>query len=196
MQYIVFISEQSCPDGLYSGPVDQQDADYLGTRVMPHLTPLSDEDYLAGPAAIVQTAARYGYVLDGQNLYWCIEWQPGLVVVKFSPDGKMAWAALRSPVPDFGGRVALEADTARYDEEADNPQYNLVFRSWDAQFDEQNRMLGAFEPASAHDVEAFDAALRHANALSTRLAAPAAGNLQERLERFTARCGEGIRIHS
>ncbi|KIQ06333.1 MULTISPECIES: hypothetical protein [Pseudomonas] len=193
MKYIVPISEQSCPDGLYTGPVAPEDAGYLTRCVIPHLQPLSDEEYLDGPAAILQTGARYSYILSAGAIYWCVEWQPGLVVVRFSPDTSMAWVALRSPVPDFAGRVALEVDTAHYDEDAEDHQYNLVFRSWDAQFDEDHRVRGAFEPASASEEASFNAAIRHANRLSNQ---DHSNDMErrDRLERFTARCGEGIRV--
>ncbi len=193
MKYVVFISEQSCPDGMYTGPVAPQDADYFTRGVVPHLQPLSDEEYLDGPAAILQTGARYSYLLSGEDIYWCVEWEPGLVVVKFSPDSSMAWTALRSPVPNFGGRVALEVDTAQYDEDDEDHQYNLVFRSWDAQFDEDHRAWGAFEPASHGEEAAFNAALQHANRLSQQHQGDERAH-RERLARFTARCGEGIRF--
>ncbi|SHM07017.1 hypothetical protein [Phytopseudomonas punonensis] len=193
MKYIVFISEQCCSDGLYTGPVAPHDADYFTRGVIPHLQPLSDEEYLDGPAAILQTGARYSYLLSGEDLYWCVEWQPGLVVVKFSPDASMAWTALRSPVPNFGGRVALEVDTLQYDEDEENHQYNLVFRSWDAQFDEDHRAWGAFEPASPSEEAAFNAAIKHANMLSKQDQCNDEKH-RDRLMSFTARCGEGIRV--
>lgn len=193
MKYAIFISEQSCPDGLYAGPVALEDADYLTRCVMPHLQPLSDEEYLDGPAGILQTGARYSYLLSGEDIYWCVEWQPGLVVVKFSPDTSMAWVALRSPVPNFAGRVALEVDTAHYDEDDEDHQYNLVFRSWDAQFDEYHRVRGAFESASASEEASFNAAIKHPNRLSNQDHSDDMER-RDRLERFTARCGEGIRV--
>jgi hypothetical protein len=49
MKYVVFISDQSCPDGLYTGPVAPQDAAYFTRGVLPHLQPLSEEEYLDGP---------------------------------------------------------------------------------------------------------------------------------------------------
>jgi len=98
---------------------------------------------------ILKTAARYSYVLDGCDLYWCIEWDPGLVVVRMSPGKELEWVALRSPIPNFGGREPLpeDGDPDEYDEDAENPQYNLVFRPWDAQFDEEYREMRSFAPA-------------------------------------------------
>ena len=54
------------------------------------------------PAAILHTFARYSYIIYRNNVYWCAEWEPGLIVVRFSPDGSLAWTALRSPIPNFG----------------------------------------------------------------------------------------------
>nr|WP_288498467.1 hypothetical protein [uncultured Pseudomonas sp.] len=193
MKYVIFISEQSCPDGMYTGPVAPQDADYFNRSVIPHLQLLSNEEYLDGPAAILKTGARYSYLLSGEDIYWCVEWEPGLVVVKFSPDTSMAWAALRSPVPNFGDRVALEVDTAQYDEDEENHQYNLVFRSWDAQLDEDHRVWGDFEAASPGEEAVFNAAIRHANRLSNQHQCDEQAH-RERLARLTARCGEGIRV--
>ncbi|WP_028695631.1 hypothetical protein [Pseudomonas cremoricolorata] len=195
MRYIVFISEQPCPDGLYTGPVAPQDADYFTRGVMPHLRPLSDEEYLHGPAALLHTGARYSYIVSGADIYWCVEWEPGLVVVKCSPDGRMAWTALRSPVPNFGGRPASEVEMAQFDEDEENPQYNLVFTSWDAQFDEDHRTWGAFEPASPGEEAAFNAAMSHANRLSTQYERDDQQH-GECLARFTAHCAEGIRVNA
>ncbi|TWE01952.1 hypothetical protein FB481_1101 [Pseudomonas sp. AG1028] len=193
MKYVVFISDQSSPYGMYTGPVAPQDADYFTRGVIPHLQPLSEEEYLDGPAAILHTGARYSYLLSGEDIYWCVEWEPGLVVVRFSPDSSMAWAALRSPVPNFGGRVALEVDTAQYDEDEENHQYNLVFRSWDAQLNEDHRVWGAFEAALPGEEAVFNAAIRYANRLSNQHQCDEQVH-RERLARLTARCGEGIRV--
>ncbi|AIR89025.1 hypothetical protein LK03_06960 [Pseudomonas cremoricolorata] len=154
---------------------------------------MSDREYLDGPAAVLHTGARYSYILSGEDIYWCVEWEPGLVVVKHSPYGSMAWTALRSPVPNFGGRPASEVEMAQFDEDDENPQYNLVFRSWDAQFDEDHRAWGAFEPASPSEAAAFNAAMSHANSLSTQYERDDQQH-RERLARFTAHCGEGIRV--
>lgn len=82
-----------------SREVPEADARYLRDTVIPLLQPLSEDDYSYGPAAILQTMARYSYVLDGEAVYWCVEWEPGLLVLRFLPDGRLAWAAMESPNP-------------------------------------------------------------------------------------------------
>ena len=77
----------------------------------------------------------------------------------------MAWTALRSPVPGFGGRKPLKQDLAGYDEDAEDPQYNLVFHAWDAQFDEFSRTHYAFAPASDDAKKRYAAGLRHPDGL-------------------------------
>jgi len=49
-----------------------------------------------------------------KNLYWCIEWTPGLLVIDLTP-GAMQWAARRSPNPEFGGRRASKAEIQNFD---------------------------------------------------------------------------------
>jgi hypothetical protein len=177
---------------MHTAPVSEDDARFLRERVLPTLQALDDETYLDGPAMILHTGARFSYVLDGDDLLWCVEWEPGLLVVRFSPDGRMAWTALRSPVPGFGGRKPLKQDLERYDEDADDPQYNLVFHAWDAQFDEFSRTHFAFVPASEDAQRRYAAGLRAACQRRVR-PGPAKG-LRLKLERrgcprrITGRC--------
>src|SRR5262245_61781520 len=135
MQYVNFVYEGDDDPTLHTGPVPENDAAYL-RRAAAHLRTLSDEDYMTGPACILHTLAKYSYVLDDQDLYWCVEWPPGLLVVRMAPGKGLEWVALRSPVPNFGGREPLpeDGDPGEYDED-NNPQYNLIFTPWDAQYD-------------------------------------------------------------
>lgn len=142
---------------LYMAPVDEPDAHYFA-KVIELLKPLSNEQYMNGPAPLQGSAANQSYILDGTDVYWLIEWDPGLVVVRFTPDGAMAWTALRSPVPGFGGRDFDESEWDDYDED-NNPQYNLIFTPWDAQFDEQDREWGGFVPADPETIARFESAL-------------------------------------
>ena len=129
MQYVNFVYEDSDEPTLHSGPVSDSDAAYL-RQAATHLKPLSDKEYITGPAVILHTMAKYSYVLDSNELYWCIEWDPGLLIVKMVPDKKMEWVALRSPVPNFGGREPLPEDGDPDDYDCDdNPQYWLLGRS-------------------------------------------------------------------
>lgn len=170
MQYLFFVPSDHDPERatLYTAPVALDDADYLRSTIGT-LRPLSDDDYLSGPAVVLQTFAKYSYVLHKAAVFWCIEWEPGLIVVRFTPDGLLAWTALRSPIPNFGGRDADESAWDAYDEDVKNPQYNLIFDPWDAQLDPELRDEHGFIPADATLQAQFDAALAHANDLSTAL---------------------------
>src|SRR5690242_6792961 len=102
MQYVIFVYTENGEGVPHTAPVPDSDAEYL-RRAALTMRPLSDEEYSNGPLCILHTLAKYSYVLDGSDVYWCVEWEPGLIAVRFSPDGAMQWTALRSPVPDFGG---------------------------------------------------------------------------------------------
>ncbi len=198
MQYVNFVFEGSDDSTLHTGPVPEGDAAYL-RQAAAHLKPLTDEEYMTGPAAILHTMAKSSYILDGEELYWCIEWDPGLVVVKMGPDRGMQWVALRSPVPNFGGREPLpeDGDPDQYDED-DNPQYNLIFTPWDAQYDKQNREWGSFMPADAEVQTRFENALARVNALGSVMESRYADErekwLQLCLENLKSLSGEGVRL--
>jgi hypothetical protein len=138
MKYLITIDEET---GLWSHPVGPEEEAYLRTVVFPSLRSLTEDEYRGIFAPILGTAAPYSYVLDGDMVYWCITWEPGLVVVQFAPDGSLALAERRSPNPQFGGREATEEELARYEEdnEEETRQYHLVFTAWDARFDEEER---------------------------------------------------------
>jgi hypothetical protein len=196
MQYVNFVYEESDEPTLHTGPVADDDAAYLRAAAA-HLKPLTDEEYLTGPAGVLHTMAKYSYVLEGSELYWCVEWDPGLLIIKMSPDAEMEWAAIRSPVPEFGGRDPLPEDDEEYDLD-DNPQYNLIFTPWDAQYDEDEREWGSFIPADAEVQTRFEAALARANSLSSVLESRYAGDREqwlqlcnENLEKWS---GTGVRL--
>lgn len=163
MQYVNFVYEDSDDATLHVGPVPTEDAVYL-KRAAAHLQPMSDEEYMTGPAVVLHTLAKYSYVLDGDDLFWCSEWAPGLLIVKMSPGAEFQWVALRSPIPNFGGRTPLPDDDPNYDED-NNSQYNLIFTPWDAQFDKQDREWGNFVPADNVVQQQFENALARANSL-------------------------------
>lgn len=195
MQYVNFVYDDGDTPELHSGPVDEDDAAYL-RRVAAELKPLSEDEYVNGPAAILSTLAKSSYVLDGTTLYWCAEWEPGFVVVSFVPGGQMSWVAVRSPVPGFGGREETDADWDAYDEDAENPQYNLIFPPWDAQFDADDRESGGFVPADDDVRSRFEAALARANELTTIVEERAKDEgWSERCQQNLATwCGEGLRL--
>lgn len=155
-------------DKMFSAPVEEADAEYL-RKIAENLEPISDEEYMNRQALFLQTLARFSYVLHDKELFWCVEWEPGLVVTKFSPDGKLAAGAFRSPNPNFGGRKASKSELANWDEDAENYQYNLVFRAWDAQFDEQWRKWRKFKKASKEIQAEYLAALVHVDSLGVQL---------------------------
>jgi hypothetical protein len=198
MQYVNFIYDDGDEATLHTGPVPDGDAEYL-RQAAKHLKPLSDEEYMTGPASVLHTMAKYSYVLDGADLYWCVEWQPGLIVVKMAPDAELQWVPLRSPIPNFGGREPLpeDGDPDEYDDE-ENPQYNLIFTPWDAQFDEQDREWGSFVPADAEVQTRFENALARVNALGAVMESRYANDsdrwfelCRQNLEQW---CGEGVRL--
>lgn len=198
MQFVNFVYEESDDLTLYTGPVPDGDAAYL-RQAAAHLKSLSEDEYMTGPAAILHTMAKYSYVLDGEELYWCIEWVPGLVIVKMAPGKELQWVAVRSPIPNFGGREPLPDDGGPDDyDEDNNPQYNLVFTPWDAQYDKENREWGSFIPADDQVRMRFESALARVNALGSVLEACHAPNsgswfqlCQANLEKW---CGEGLRL--
>lgn len=198
MQYVNFVYDSNDVPTLHTGPVSETDAAYL-RKAASHLKPLSDEDYMAGPACLLHSWAKASYVLDDHDLYWCVEWDPGLLVVKMTPNKELQWVALRSPVPNFGGRVPLPEDGSpdEYDED-NNPQYNLIFTPWDAQFEEQLRKWGSFVPAD-RDVQArFENALARVNALGSVVQSRYADAREAWFSRCKQNiddwCREGVRI--
>lgn len=147
---------------VWSRSIPPREEAYLCTAVFPVMRPLSEKEYRLGPAKIWTTAARYSYVLDGADVYWCVEWEPGLLVVRFAPDGSLALTTLRSPNPQFGGREATDDELDNYDEdnEEQTRQYNLIFNAWDAQFDREERI--DWEIADDETKRRFAAAIAHA----------------------------------
>jgi hypothetical protein len=154
MKYMIYAQYPRQEGRLLCSPVGPEDARYLRERVLPTMHPLSEDQYKSGPAVILHTAARWSYVLWEKSVIWCVEWMPGLVIIKFTCDAKMLWTAIRSPIPEFGGREAMEVEVRAYDEDATNHQYSLVFRAWDAQFDDVYRRTRNFVPATDTEVTA------------------------------------------
>ena len=198
MRYLIYAPAQSEQDVLQEAPVQEADKRYLQAIVQQAMKPLSDDEYMHSLSVLLQTFARSSYIQDGHSLYWCVEWDPGLLVIKFSPGEAISWAAVRSPIPEFGGRVPLQADIDAYDDEAKNHQYNLVFSAWDAQFSEQEREWLAFIPATENTITAQENALEHANQLGRQLEARYSSTQQQWASACKANialmAGEGARI--
>lgn len=190
-RYVIFVGEGEESE-MHAAPLEPDVADYFLRGIRPNLRPLSDDEYANGPAVFLHTLAKSSYVLYQNSVYWCTEWEPGLIVVRLSPDGPMAWAALRSPVPNFGGREPLPEDLLHdYDEDA-NPQYNLIFTPWDALFDEERR-------ADAQTASVYEAAFNHVSALGeqqrSRYSDAAHAQWVEQCKQNLAQwAGEGIRV--
>jgi hypothetical protein len=197
--YIIFV-EQDGTEVMMSAPLDNDDQRYFEKGILPNMKPLSDDEYSHGPAAILRTLARFSYVLFKKDVYWCAEWDPGLIVVRFSPRGFLSWTALRSPIPNFGGRKPLKEDAKNFDENAENHQYNLVFKAWDAQFDALWRKHRAFVRSPEAIAKAYRAALDHANEIAESLEAryskePKYSQWIEKCKRNLRRwAGNGIRV--
>jgi hypothetical protein len=164
-RYLIFDPEDTTGETILSAPVNPPEAAYLRDVVLPRLRPLSEEDYRNGPHAILGTAAHFSYVLAGSDVYWCVEWDPGLLVIRFSATDSMSWCALRSPVPDFGGRDATEEELDAYDEDEPDPQYNLVFAAWDPQHDPELR--DGWTKISADEMRRWKAAMSQASRVAT-----------------------------
>jgi hypothetical protein len=200
IRYVIFVDQKDKQGVMLTAPVEDGDREYFVRGIIPALRPLSDGDYIHGPAIILHSLARYSYVVCGTDVFWCAEWDPGLIVARFSPGGAMAWTALRSPIPNFGGRKPNAKDARDYDEDAENHQYNLVFKAWDAQFDEDWRRLRGFKRADTKTGKVYRAALEHVQTLGTQVQARYLG--KETFDRWAQECkrnlarwtGEGIRV--
>jgi hypothetical protein len=147
---------------------------YLRAEIIPRFQSLSEREYLGGPVGILNTFARFSYVLDEENLYWCIEWAPGLLVIDLTPNA-MRWVARRSPNPEFGGRLASKAEIESFDvwerawEESHNeppPQYGIIFDAWD---DVMERTFTRWRSASELQVRAIRRVLDGVNELCAGL---------------------------
>ena len=169
---------------LFSLPLQGNDLAYF-LRCIAALTPLSHEDYKAGPSAIVLTAVRSSYVLYGGDVYWLSEFIPGLLVVRFGRDGRMAIAGIKNARGD--------------DSDADDAQYSLIFTPWDAGLERDLEGWTAMAPAAR---AAYDAVMAQVNfvqaaANAESAAREAAGDksyLEKRIAHATALAGPGVEV--
>lgn len=183
---------------LHCAPVGDADLAYL-KRCLATLRPLSDSAYMLGPAAILGTLARYSYILLGDSVYWCVQWDPGLLVVRFAADGSMAWTAIRSPVPEFGGRAPMQEDLNAYDDAADNHQYSLVFIPWDAEVGTNaDREYRGFAPGNEETQQKYELAMAHVDSLGAVIESKYGANIEQWGKTCMANirdwAGEGIRL--
>jgi hypothetical protein len=198
-RYVIFVNEADV-SVMYTAPLESDDAAYFLKHIFSNLRPLSNEQYANGPAAILHTLAKSSYILHQKAVYWCVEWEPGLVVIRFTPDKTMNWTALRSPVPTFGHRLPTQEDLRDYDENATNHQYNLVFHAWDAQFEEDMREYRGFSRADEDTLGVYRMALEHVNALGEELQLQYSQDadfqqwLSQAKSNLAQRAGDGIRV--
>ena len=162
MKYFITIFEEE-QELSYTAMVDKLDKNYFVNNIIPRLELMTFEKYSNSVAIILNTGAHWSYILFNNDVYWCIEWDPGLIVIRFLSNGEIYATSIRSPIPEFGGRKPLLSDTEKYDEDEPNCQYNLIFNAWDAQFDEEHRTWNNFKPANAKEKKMFELALKMAN---------------------------------
>lgn len=184
MVYFI-ITEENGKEAALTLPLEQEEITYMRKTVIPALKPLSKDDYINGPAGILGSEAPYSYVLDGNYVYWCVEWEPGLLVIRFSADGKMHWAGFKSPDPGFAGRTGTLAEWEAFDENARDMQYELVYQAWDAQYDDSDR--SEWSAATRQLRRTFEAAIEHVNKWHDELET-SFGDDADKLDEWRARC--------
>lgn len=135
---------------------------FLLQDVIPKLQPLTEEEYMDGPMAIVHTAARYTYVYDsedGGSLLWCIDWKPGILVIRIGCDGALSWAAVQKPC------VVNPEEW----EDIPDPAYILIYDAWDAEcgdISDAERSLWA--PPSPKVTARYESILQSLNDIAVR----------------------------
>ena len=164
MEY-VFYSEQHGKQ--FTRPVSTESELYLNRFILLMMSPLSDDDYILGPLKLFGSLSKYIYILDNENVYWCISETPGLVLVKFSPNSFLEQATAPSPNPEYGGRKATEFEVQKYQEIDVNPQQFLIYDAWNEQFEKP--LQEDWKPLSEDGKVRFKAAIRHASDLASNL---------------------------
>lgn len=123
--------------------VSAEEKDYFEKAVLPLLKPISGEEYVNGFWAVLQTMAKYIYLLSETEMYWVTMWEGGLLTLTINPEGEM--------------KAALTQ--AWEEEEWIEPAYRLFYRGWDAQFEEEKRKWIGFKKANAHQRELYQSYL-------------------------------------
>jgi hypothetical protein len=163
VEYVIFLDDE-----MWVGPVADEVQAFLRGTVLPAQRQLADDMYTGGVLGILSTGARAAYVLVDGAVLWCVEWEPGLLVVRFAADGSLGWSQHRSPVPGFGGRPVTAGEEESWDEALGSVLYALVFDAWDAQFDDAHVEREFTRATEAHDAS-WDAAMAHSEALSDKV---------------------------
>lgn len=138
-------------DRMLEAPVAEAVEEFLVDVVEQALHPIDEDAYRDGPAVLLSTDARSVYVVTDDAVLWVVEWPPGVVVVRFGPDG--SYAAARLAVDD--------------EDDDEHPAVELVAVPWAAQLDPDDRSDAGFALAS----EATRSTWHRAMAAVDRLAA-------------------------
>lgn len=169
MRYLIWTTDDQS-DLLYaSAPVQESHQAYFSASVMPHLRPVTADFYIGSFAVLVQTTARWSYLLAEDKLYWCILWTPGMLVLEISEDGTLRAAAIRRGPAN---------------EPATGPQHHLVFDAWHAQEDATHYRANGFAPATEQERSRFTRCISQLD----RLAPQVDARFQEKPETFLADC--------
>ena len=194
MHYLIFVPNDHDSSDPYDSEVRPSSQAYLRRFVLTNLRDIPDSLYADGLAAIQLTLAKSVYIVEGADVYWLIEWAPGLVVVRVRPDAPLAAVAMRSPIPSFGGRTPDPDDDPDYDEDT-NHQYNLIFDAWDAMFDDDRRELSNFFRAAPERMAAFETAAATLDALgAAHFEAADRAWLEPAQEKIVEWTGLGVRV--
>jgi len=177
--------------GAFTAAVGEREERVLREVALPALAAVSADEYRRGLSALRETFVKASVVLDEDCVFFCFECQPGLIVLRVGADSQLAAVALRSPRPDFGGREPLPDDPP-FDEDEQNPLYNLVFTPWDAQFDAELREYEGFTAAAGTESAQYERAMA---ALSTAADSHGpAGRPEARLQHLADWSGIGVRL--
>lgn len=161
MRYLIFADEADTEPAVLTAAVADEEASYLLDEIVPRLEPMTGDEYVNGPLAIHTTWAPFCYILHDENVFWCVEWEPGLLVFRFSPTGTIDWAAIRSTLPAFVGRPVAPGEWEACDEDAPDPLYNIVFDAWDAEPSRESR----WRPPTPEEMDRWRAAMAYAEGL-------------------------------
>lgn len=168
LKYFFWVDKDDRNDSkLHVGDVSATAAAFIRLHVGQNLSSLDADTYNHGPLGLLSSAVSSVYIMDRDAVLWCTEWEPGLIVVRFSPGDEMRWAAFRDPRPDFADRTPLPGDSD--DDANDNPLYSLIFDGWDAQNghdpDHDLPLINA-RPATKDEMARFATAMNGVHAIA------------------------------
>jgi len=120
-------------------------AEYARSALLPRLRPIDPDTFRHSLNHMVGTAAKSVYFIENGALFWCVDWFPLLILVRFDPDQSIAAEAFRQPTPQHDEPLPGEEP---WDEDEDGlcPLYSLIYAVWDYQFDARDRAHIGAEP--------------------------------------------------